>query len=209
MIFKKNVLHPISGLKKTACCTQKIAEKRLRFSGHRPTSSIHISYINNVDKKRRSESVRASSQENHENHIKSFTKIQPREFWQENHARKFHHVGLPPSRENQEDLITGTLASSRCLSSSPTLLKIWSRFPDPEELMDAIIAIPVYHASGGVTSTVTPPVMSQKKMYNYCMSSRLRKRPVMEFSATATCSGVPLATTSPPPRPPSGPMSMI
>ena len=118
-------------------------------------------YINNVDKKRRSESVRASSQENHENHIKSFTKIHPREFWQENHARKFHHVGLPPSRENQEDLFTGTLSlSSRCLSSSPTLLKIWSRFPDPEELMDAIIAIPVYHASGGVTSTVTPPVMS-------------------------------------------------
>ncbi len=83
------------------------------------------------------------------------------------------------------------------------------RFPDLEELMDTLIAIPAHHASGGVTSTVTPPVMSQKKMYNYCMSSRLRKRPVMEFSATATCSGVPLATTSPPPRPPSGPMSMI
>lgn len=40
-------------------------------------------------------------------------------------------------------------------------------------------------------------------------SSGLRKRAVMDVADWATCSGVPLATTWPPPRPPSGPMSMM
>src|SRR5690606_31810303 len=36
-----------------------------------------------------------------------------------------------------------------------------------------------------------------------------RKRPVWLSSARASCSGVPVATTCPPPEPPSGPRSMI
>lgn len=42
----------------------------------------------------------------------------------------------------------------------------------------------------------------------YWISCR-RKRAVTEVVDSATCSGVPMATTWPPPRPPSGPMSMI
>lgn len=143
-----------------------------------------------------------SHQELHENPAK-------RIFWQENHARKIPSCRLAPfERKPGRSYYRHTGIISMFIQFTlPAKTRI--RFPDLEELMDTIIAIPVHHASGGVTSTVTPPVMSQEKMYNYCMSSRLRKRPVMEFSATATCSGVPLATTSPPPRPPSGPMSMI
>jgi len=117
---------PFRASKKRLAAPRKLLKNDYGFQAINPPRQS--TYINNVDKKRRSESVKASCQENHENHIKSFTKIQPREFWQENHARKFHHAGLPPSRENQEDLITGTLASSQCLSSSPTLLKPESDF---------------------------------------------------------------------------------
>ena len=43
----------------------------------------------------------------------------------------------------------------------------------------------------------------------YWVSSALRKWAVTDSLDCATCSGVPVATTQPPPRPPSGPMSMI
>lgn len=43
----------------------------------------------------------------------------------------------------------------------------------------------------------------------YCPNSCLRKRAVIESGDSATCSGVPCATTWPPLRPPSGPMSMM
>lgn len=118
---------PFRASKKRPVAPRKLLKNDYVFQAIAPPRQS--TYINNVDKKRGSESVKASCQENHENHIKSFTKIQPREFSGKRiMPEKFHHVGLPPSRENQEDLITGTLASSQCLSSSPSLLKPESDF---------------------------------------------------------------------------------
>lgn len=152
---------PFRASKKRPVAPRKLLKNDYVFQAIAPPRQS--TYINNVDKKRGSESVKASCQENHENHIKSFTKIQPREFsgkriMPENSILQACPLQGKPGRSHDRH---AGIISMFIQFTLPAKTRI--RFPDPEELMDTIIAIPVYHASGGVTSTVTPPVMSQKK----------------------------------------------